>query len=217
MFSGESLHRRSKYEPNILQKLRFSACTKKRVAILATVTSLLILTIVVIAIVNSHSAGNCGIENMNASTNKTDSTEKPSKQTYISTNGKPFPYHEIRLPEATVPVHYHIFLNTDIAGSSFNGQVTIWCNVREDTDFIVLHVKDLIIESVSVQQNDTNNDLTVSEYLIYKENEQLLVRMESPVTKGTIVKLVIGFNGQLIAQLSGFYRSMYKTSDGQER
>lgn len=80
-----------------------------------------------------------------------------------------------------------------------------------------MHVKDLLISGVRVKRNKMNTPLTVSEFLIYEENEQLYVKMESPLKKSWDIIVEVDFNGNLTRQLSGFYKSMYKTNTGEER
>lgn len=222
IFSGETLHRRAKYEPSIIQKVCLVACTKKRVTVIAILTCVVILAVaVLVTVTHDNKAGSsvsCGSQVTESGTDQSQSTKKPAVPTYISTNGKPFPYHNIRLPTSVKPLHYHISLKTNISGSTFGGSVTIQCSIEEDkTDAIVIHVKDLNIKNVKVQNNATKEDLSVTEHLIYEENEQMYVKMASEMMKGMVVALKIEYDAELRTNLSGFYKSMYKTNDGEKR
>lgn len=145
------------------------------------------------------------------------STVKPAGEDYISTNGKPFPYHNIRLPNSVTPFHYSIFLHPNISNSVFEGTVTISCRVAKDTNFIVLHVKDLNIQSIEAKNEDTVEKLDVKEYLIYDKNEQLYIGMGSQLKAQMNFSLVIKYSANLTTDLKGFYKSVYKNNAGEER
>lgn len=216
MLAGETLNRRAKYEPNFLRKIRLVVCTKSRVSVIAVVVALIILVIAVLVTVTHKSSGSSSCKPLDKETeeNQSSTTAKPD---YISTNGKPFPYHDIRLPTSVTPVSYELLLKTSMTQLTFSGTTTVSCSVAQETDFIVMHVKDLLISGVRVKRNKMNTPLTVSEFLIYEENEQLYVKMESPLKKSWDIIVEVDFNGNLTRQLSGFYKSMYKTNTGEER
>lgn len=216
MLSGENLHRRAVYEPNILQKFHLLACTKGRAAVIATIGCLFLL---VIALIVALSSGKSCDGTFSSSEKKTDTTVKPSEQTpdYISTNGKPFPYKDIRLPKSVIPYHYQILLHPNISRSFFNGTVQINCVVKYPTNFIVFHLKTLNITSLQLQDVKTLKQIEVLEWLEYTTNEQIFVKLGSRLEAGSEVILKVQFQGELIKKLAGFYKSSYKTNSGEQR
>ncbi|KAL4228484.1 Endoplasmic reticulum aminopeptidase 1 [Mactra antiquata] len=213
---GESLHRRGVYEPNWLQKLRLVACTKGRAAVIVTISCLFLLVFILIGILSS--SRNCS-SNVSTESYRHEEQEPEQKTTqdYIATNGKPFPYREIRLPEVVIPQHYTLFLHPNISKSIFTGTVRIKCAVKEPTDFIVFHVKDLNISKLEVYHETGGSRIPVTEWLEYKTNEQIYVSMGTTLTRDSKFVLFVEFRADLVKKLAGFYKSVYKTPDGQER
>lgn len=216
ILAGENLHRRAVYEPNILQKFHLLACTKGRAAVVATIGCLFLL---VIALIVALSSGKSCDGTVSSLGNKADTPTKPAEQTpdYISTNGKPFPYQDIRLPKSVIPNHYQILLHPNISRSFFNGKIKIYCDVKYSTDFIVFHLKTLNITSLQLQDVKTLKQIEVLEWLEYTANEQIFVKLGSRLEAGSKVILDVRFQGDLIKKLAGFYKSSYKTNSGEQR
>uniref|UniRef100_A0A1A9W2N7 Aminopeptidase n=1 Tax=Glossina brevipalpis TaxID=37001 RepID=A0A1A9W2N7_9MUSC len=82
----------------------------------------------------------------------------------------------IRLPNTTFPLHYHLHIKTNIHRNDlmYIGNMTIDIDVRESTDEIVLHAKDLNNFTLSVYDLETGlplHDLTYS----YDANNSFLI------------------------------------------
>lgn len=136
-------------------------------------------------------------------------------KTYLATNGQLFPWKDIRLPRSILPDTYKIFLHPNISESVFSGRVTINASVVDNTDFIIFHVKDLNITSVKVLRGEV--EVVVSDELEYKQNEQYYVKVRERLPSESRITIIITFSGALVNKLGGFYKSSYKTSDGQTR
>jgi hypothetical protein len=211
--SGENLHRRALYEPNIIQKLRNVACNKGRAAVIATIACLFLLVVALIAALSSGNSCN----GTTLDTKQQQQQPEPKKPDYISTNGKPFPYKEIRLPDSVIPLSYQLKLHPNISLSIFKGSVKISCDIKKPTDFIVFHVKNLTITKLEVSDVKSSRKVPVSHWLEYVTNEQIYVKLDTRLEAGSKVILDVEYQGDLVKKLAGFYKSMYKTKSGEER
>ena len=209
--SGESLHRKARYEPNILQKFKLVACSKGRATVIAVVLGVFILVVVLIAVL-AHGTSSCDKPLAVKAT-----TTPNIVQDYISTNGKPFPYRDIRLPKAIIPFKYKLFMHPNISASFFVGTVNITCKVAEMTNFIVFHIKELNITELTVTEVESGVPVPVVEYFEYKTNEEVYVQLGTKLVVNKNVEISVGFRGDLVKKLAGFYKSTYKTDSGEER
>ena len=149
--------------------------------------------------------------------NKPQLGQKNVSQEYIATNGEEFPYRSLRLPENVIPVHYALFIHPNITQSHFKGNVTISCEIKKDTEFIVFHSKELNISHISVVGTSDSSTYGFTKFLEYKENEQIYVQLDSVLRNGARVDLTVVFEGRLIGKLAGFYKSTYQTKRGETR
>ena len=142
-----------------------------------------------------------------------------------------FPYSNIRLPLNVIPDRYKIFLHPNITDNKFgfNGTVRILINVTEETDSVLLHIKDLNVSEVkcyfgpSAMSKHTgpekSKEVPIKDHLISLEHEFLLIRMKEQheLEVGKQYTIFIRFSGILSNGLEGFYKSSYTTSSGEKR
>lgn len=140
-----------------------------------------------------------------------------------SPTAKPKVSINYRLPRTILPHHYDIRLLPIIEVGNFSilGHVSINVECKEETDRIVLHSNDVIVDAASVQVLDkTNNEtLAVEEIQYDTEVEFLIITMsmkKSKLTKGHTYILTMSFIANLNDELRGFYRSRY-TENGVEK
>lgn len=141
--------------------------------------------------------------------------EKP--QTYIATNGEPFPWKDLRLPVAVIPEAYTIFLHANISKSYFEGRVEMTLDVVSDTNFIVFHSQDLNISDLSLYEvldprlELSKTRLEVTQQLEYPRNDQYYVRVDRTIKAKTQLELHVNFRGSLesVSKMKGFYKSEY--------
>ena len=93
----------------------------------------------------------------------------------------------------------------------FDGTVKIKLDVKEATDRILLHSKELSISKVSVDSGATLK----SQHLLLKDNLLTLV-FEDVIPAGERT-LTIEFQGIHNDQMAGFYRSRYKNIKGEQK
>lgn len=154
----------------------------------------------------------------------TASDEKPRKlykfdgeQVEITPFTDPFNGIDYRLHNTTVPIHYDIWLSTEIHKGEFDfeGRVTIEIQVIENTSNITLHHRQLTIVSVdllsstgmTIQQNVPTASEDDVEFLIISPTQQFVA--------GQKYSVVINYLGTLRDDNAGFYRSSYINNQGQ--
>jgi len=135
----------------------------------------------------------------------------------------------IRLPRALLPHHYDVRLFPVLENGNFSilGCVTIDMNCHEETDRIILHSADIVVDPKSIRlvqtgNNSNNNHLFELDDIEYNTELEFLViplsskRSKQKLIKGLSYVLSMEFVGDLNDELKGFYRSSY-TEDGVER
>uniref|UniRef100_A0A8C0J978 Aminopeptidase n=1 Tax=Chelonoidis abingdonii TaxID=106734 RepID=A0A8C0J978_CHEAB len=136
------------------------------------------------------------------------------------TNGKLFPWNKMRLPDMIVPIQYDLCVHPNLTTVRFTGLERIEIFVRENTRFIILHSKDLEITSAVLLPKD---DLGSSkpgkqlQVLEHSAHEQIALQAPEVLTAGQRFLVVIEFHGRLADGFDGFYKSTYKTRDGETR
>jgi len=152
------------------------------------VAILVVALAVTVAKQRNQSENSC--ENKPVSNTQTTIKPNQSAEEFISTNGQPFPYHDIRLPKNIVPVSYNIYLHPNITESNFTGSVTIICDVKKSTDFVVFHMKNLTIEMISVTRAGAGDNAEAyggGRWLEYTKNEQIYVALDKTIPDNTQV------------------------------
>lgn len=120
-----------------------------------------------------------------------------------------------RLPNTVRPTHYQLSIETNMTAFTFGGQVTINAMIQQTTDTIVLHSKDLVIESITVTY------ATLPLYLRHNtvnETDFLRIYLNRNLTVSTTpVVITIRYNGVLGTGNVGYYRASYVNELGQTR
>ncbi|KAM6954495.1 endoplasmic reticulum aminopeptidase 1b [Aplochiton taeniatus] len=132
----------------------------------------------------------------------------------LATNGQPFPWDRMRLPETVSPVHYDLFLHPNLTSLDFSGTVRIRLEVHQDTSIIVLHSKDLEVSSALLLAPEGARPLQMLEY---PAHHQLALLSDTPLTTGRRYELQLQFAANLSDSFHGFYKSSYRTSSGEVR
>ena len=119
-----------------------------------------------------------------------------------------------RLPTSVIPQRYEIRLIPDLMLWTFAGEVKITIQVLKATRVVVLNAAELSIRSVSLQRPD--GALLHGSAQMDNENEQAILTFPKSLTPGPYA-LQMHFAGVLNDKLHGFYRSVYKGVDGQDK
>uniref|UniRef100_A0A452HQA4 Uncharacterized protein n=1 Tax=Gopherus agassizii TaxID=38772 RepID=A0A452HQA4_9SAUR len=137
----------------------------------------------------------------------------------IATNGQPFPWNKLRLPGWILPVHYDLVIHPNLTSLIFMGSVKIEVTVVHETSTIVLHSKHLEIISAAIEEENgkTQADLKQMKVLEYPPHEQIAFLYAEPLQVDKKYFLSINYIANLSDGFYGFYKSTYKTKDGQTR
>lgn len=116
-----------------------------------------------------------------------------------------------RLPNNSLPVHYDLWLKTDVDQEifDFEGNVKIRINITEATDVITLHYRQLTIEQVNLL-NIAGAPETSNLDTDYDETREF-VNVNLPRVYSVDEEFILEFiyNGTLRTDSSGFYRASY--------
>ncbi|XP_072520732.1 endoplasmic reticulum aminopeptidase 1b [Salminus brasiliensis] len=135
----------------------------------------------------------------------------------VATDGSPFPWNKMRLPESVSPLHYDLLIHPNLTSLDFAGRVKIQVKVHEETHTIVLHSKDLSISKAVLSGSDEGQGqaLRVLEYPAYQQIA--LMSNGTALKKGGVYVFQLDFEAKLSESFHGFYKSTYRTSEGEER
>ncbi|XP_061008048.1 endoplasmic reticulum aminopeptidase 2 [Dama dama] len=138
----------------------------------------------------------------------------------VATNGDIFPWHELRLPSVVIPLHYDVLIHPNLTSLDFVASEKIEVLVRDDTQFIVLHSKDLEIINASLQSEEDvryrkpGERLTV---LSYPAHQQIALLVPEKLRADLRYSVAIDFQAKLADGFEGFYKSTYRTLGGETR
>ncbi|KAK3538610.1 hypothetical protein QTP86_007678 [Hemibagrus guttatus] len=134
-----------------------------------------------------------------------------------STSGETFPWNKTRLPQTVSPFHYTLLIHPNLTSFDFSGSVKIRVDVLEDTHTVVLHSKELNISRAGVRglAEGQSQALKVLEYPAYQQIA--LVSEDMVLRKGSVYVIELEFAAKLSESYHGFYKSTYRTRDGEER
>lgn len=125
-----------------------------------------------------------------------------------------------RLPNNTIPIHYDvdIFTRVHLKEAAFNGTVRIRIKLLEYTKTIVLHARQLAIESAMIIDG-FRIVKCIADYPLENPTEFLILRTSGSqyLTKGKEVIVEIKYKGNLTEDNKGFFRSSYEAADGTEK
>lgn len=203
------MDKRVAYEPTGVRRYKQIVCTKTRAALAVACTAAFVLLIAFIA-----AFAQPGKDCSDALRQPSPSNASPLETT--TSVDADFPWKSIRLPRTVLPESYDIFMHPNLTTFKFSGSVDIVVRVTEETNFIVLHTKQLNISKPTVQIADTHSFVSVVESKQSVKQEQYYLRMEQPLAVGNYLLRFL-FDGVLSDLLTGFYRSSYKTSQGETR
>lgn len=124
---------------------------------------------------------------------------------------------DYRLPTSIVPKSYEIKLtpHIEIGKFTFDGNVKITTSVVEATTKIVLHVNDIVFNSLLITADGKNIGLK-SRVPDAKYDFVTLNLVETLNVNQTVI-IEIGYTGQLNEVMRGFYRSSYRDDSGVTR
>jgi aminopeptidase 2 len=127
-----------------------------------------------------------------------------------------------RLPHTATPHVYKITLTPDYYEfATFTGEVEILVIATTGENSISLHYNNMTIHNRIVTYiNGTVLDLDDDDDYSYNRTTNiytLILRNDQTFKPGEIYRIYINYTGHLLDDMAGFYRSSYKTADGEKR
>ncbi|KAK6305975.1 hypothetical protein J4Q44_G00229000 [Coregonus suidteri] len=136
----------------------------------------------------------------------------------VATNGQPFPWVRMRLPETVSPIHYDLLVHPNLTSLDFTGAVQIQLQVFEDTSTIILHSKELQIAKAELLAPEGPGSLPMPlRVLEYPAFHQLALVSDVLLVRGGVYKVRLEFSANLSDSFHGFYKSSYRTTKGEVR
>ncbi|XP_025722594.1 endoplasmic reticulum aminopeptidase 1 [Callorhinus ursinus] len=133
-------------------------------------------------------------------------------------NGTPFPWEKMRLPEHIIPVYYDLLIHVNLTTLTFEGTTEIEITASQPTSTIILHSHLLQISKATLKtrvgERLSAEPLRVLEY---PPHEQIALLAPEPLAVGIPYTVVIDYAGRLSEHLNGFYKSTYRTKEGEVR
>ncbi|PIG90351.1 aminopeptidase [Aspergillus arachidicola] len=120
------------------------------------------------------------------------------------------------LPTNVKPVHYDLTLEPNFESFRYEGTVVIDLQVTEDTTSISLNSNEIDIHSaiVSAQGSVVTSSPEIS---VNKDTQVATVKFAETIPAGSSAQLKLTFTGILNDNMAGFYRSSYKTANGETK
>ncbi|KAK6494850.1 endoplasmic reticulum aminopeptidase 2-like isoform X1 [Huso huso] len=136
----------------------------------------------------------------------------------VATNGEPFPWNMLRLPDTVISAHYHLLVHPNLTTLNFSASVRIEVDVMQSTDFIILHSKDLLItKAIIEEETGASQSRKPLQVLEYPPHEQIALVSSDMLLPGGKYFICIDYAANLSDGFYGFYKSTYRSKDGETR
>lgn len=122
----------------------------------------------------------------------------------------PFPWDRVRLPEHVVPLHYHLLIHPNLTTQTFSGTAAIDLTVTRQTSAVILHSKRLRVAWAAIGAQEAR-------VLEHRALEQVALLATEPLQAGHNYTVTIQYAANLSDSFHGFYKSTYRTQEGELR
>lgn len=134
----------------------------------------------------------------------------------VATNGEPFPWNDVRLPDSLVPIRYSVVLHPNLTTLFLRGQMEVIFAVQKETNFIVFHGKNVTLTVVMVK--DVNQrEILNTRILYYPHHQQIYIELKNYLQVGSNYSLALRYEGRVRTDLEGIYLSSYKAPNSMKR
>ncbi|KAM6033337.1 LOW QUALITY PROTEIN: endoplasmic reticulum aminopeptidase 1-like [Chlamydotis macqueenii] len=130
--------------------------------------------------------------------------------------GAEFPWSAVRLPKDVVPLHYHLLVHPNLTTRTFAGTAAIEVLVSRQTSVVILHSKRLRVTGAAVEAG-RDGWAREARVLDHQPLEQVAILTAEPLQAGHNYTLRIHYLANLSESFQGFYKSTYRTRDGELR
>lgn len=147
--------------------------------------------------------------------------DEPTTTTSLPTTTEPLgpePWYKVRLPDNVSPLHYDIFLHPNLTTETFEGSVSIVVDVKEPTEYILIHINEMNITQSSLHKAKLQGSdlvagdvVVVKERMEYKKNNFYVFILPSKLEIGKYV-IKMSYKAFLTTTLNGLYLSTYNDS-----
>ncbi|XP_035423488.1 endoplasmic reticulum aminopeptidase 1 [Cygnus atratus] len=122
----------------------------------------------------------------------------------------PFPWNRVRLPEHIVPLHYHLLIHPNLTTQTFSGTAAIDLTITRQTSTVILHSKRLHVAWAAIGAQEAR-------VLEHRALEQVALLATEPLRAGHNYTVTIQYAANLSDSFHGFYKSTYRTQEGELR
>lgn len=134
----------------------------------------------------------------------------------MASNGEPFPWNDVRLPDSLVPLRYSVVLHPNLTTLFLRGQMEVIFAVEKETNFIVFHGKNVTLTVVMVKDMNQREILN-TRILYYPPHQQIYIELKNYLQVGSNYSLALRYEGRVRTDLEGLYLSSYKAPNGMKR
>ncbi|XP_064358974.1 endoplasmic reticulum aminopeptidase 1-like isoform X1 [Dromaius novaehollandiae] len=133
-------------------------------------------------------------------------------------NNMQFPWDKMRLPQHVIPVHYDLLIHPNLTTLTFSGAAKIEITVTKQTSLVILHSKHLHITKAAIEAGARGaRSVREARVLEHQPFEQVALLAAEPLQPGHSYMISIHYSANLSKSLHGFYKSTYRTQDGELR
>ena len=134
----------------------------------------------------------------------------------IATNGDPFPWNDIRLPDAIIPLRYSLVLHPNLTTLFLRGQMEVIFTVNKETNYIIFHGRNVTLTVVMVKDRNDREILTIR-ILYYPYHQQISIELKNSLQPGSNYSLALRYEGKVRNDLEGLYLSSYTAPNGNKK
>jgi len=120
-------------------------------------------------------------------------------------------YSDIRLPKTVIPIAYRLDFSTSLENVSFNGIAEIDIEVKEETNFIVIHSHKLSLSNVAITNGSKKWKVKSIKY--NEKNQYAILSFNTLLKPETNYTITMQYAGSLSDDMSGYYLSKYGDND----
>lgn len=124
----------------------------------------------------------------------------------------------MRLPEHIIPIHYDLMIHANLSTLTFWGTTEVEIRASQPTSTIIMHSHQLRISKATLKRGAedrlSEEPLRVLEY---PAHEQVALLASQPLLAGPLYTVIINYAANLSESFHGFYKSTYRTQEGEMR